>query len=105
MCATRAAIGSWRSAGISPQSSPKGATIDPATSRSSRPTEPARAGCPTMSRADPGQMDTGMQDNIRRAAASGTYFPGQQRWIDAHAEGRLADPMTVAERILKEHAP
>ncbi|GAB3871392.1 hypothetical protein GCM10027610_134800 [Dactylosporangium cerinum] len=50
-------------------------------------------------------MDTGMQDNIRRAASSGTYFPGQQRWIDAHAEGRLADPMTVAERILKEHAP
>ncbi len=59
----------------------------------------------TVASIDPGQMDTGMQDNIRRAAASGTYFPGQQRWIDAHAEGRLADPMTVAERIIKEHAP
>ncbi|MDG6106056.1 SDR family NAD(P)-dependent oxidoreductase [Dactylosporangium aurantiacum] len=59
----------------------------------------------TVASVDPGQMDTGMQDNIRRAAASGTYFPGQQRWIDAHAEGRLADPMTVAERIIKEHAP
>lgn len=59
----------------------------------------------TVASVDPGQMDTGMQDNIRRAAASGTYFPGQQRWIDAHAEGRLADPMSVAERIIKEHAP
>ncbi|MEV4131398.1 SDR family NAD(P)-dependent oxidoreductase [Dactylosporangium sp. NPDC049742] len=59
----------------------------------------------TVASVDPGQMDTGMQDAIRRAAASGTYFPGQQRWLDAHAEGRLADPLTVAERIIKEHAP
>lgn len=53
---------------------------------------------------DPGQMDTGMQESIRRAAASGSYFPEQQRWVDAPAEGRLADPFTVAERIIKEHA-
>nr|BFE62943.1 (S)-benzoin forming benzil reductase [Dactylosporangium thailandense] len=53
---------------------------------------------------DPGQMDTHMQENIRRAAASGAYFPGQQRWVDAPAEGRLADPVAVAERIIKEHA-
>src|SRR5262249_60732308 len=26
---------------------------------------------------DPGQMDTRMQENIRRAAASGAYFPDQ----------------------------
>ncbi|GAA2364771.1 SDR family NAD(P)-dependent oxidoreductase [Dactylosporangium salmoneum] len=53
---------------------------------------------------DPGQMDTGMQGNIRRAAGSGAYFPGQQRWLDAPAEGRLVDPLVVAERIIKEHA-
>ncbi|MGI5244892.1 SDR family NAD(P)-dependent oxidoreductase [Dactylosporangium sp. CA-139066] len=53
---------------------------------------------------DPGQMDTRMQENIRRAAASGVFFPGQQRWLDAHDEGRLADPLAVAERIIKEHA-
>jgi benzil reductase ((S)-benzoin forming) len=53
---------------------------------------------------DPGQMDTGMQENIRRAAASRAYFPDQQHWIDAHSEGRLADPLAVAERIIKEHA-
>jgi len=58
----------------------------------------------TIVSVDPGQMDTGMQENIRRAAASGAYFPGQQHWVDAPAEGRLADPLTVAERILKEHA-
>ncbi|WP_426510487.1 SDR family NAD(P)-dependent oxidoreductase [Dactylosporangium sp. McL0621] len=53
---------------------------------------------------DPGQMDTGMQENIRRVAGTGAYFPGRQRWVDAPAEGRLADPLAVAERILKEHA-
>jgi benzil reductase ((S)-benzoin forming) len=58
----------------------------------------------TVASIDPGQMDTGMQENIRRAASSGAYFPGQQRWLDAPADGRLADPLTVAERILKEYA-
>ncbi|WP_433057230.1 SDR family NAD(P)-dependent oxidoreductase [Dactylosporangium sp. CS-033363] len=58
----------------------------------------------SVANVDPGQMDTGMQESIRRAAASGAYFPGQQRWVDAPAEGRLADPLAVAERILKEHA-
>ncbi|GAA3277914.1 SDR family NAD(P)-dependent oxidoreductase [Dactylosporangium vinaceum] len=58
----------------------------------------------SITNVDPGQMDTGMQENIRRAATSGAYFPGRQRWVDAHAEGRLADPLAVAERILKEHA-
>jgi benzil reductase ((S)-benzoin forming) len=58
----------------------------------------------TVVNVDPGQMDTGMQENIRRAAASGSYFPGHQHWVDAPGEGRLADPLTVAERILKEHA-
>ncbi|MFG2036646.1 SDR family NAD(P)-dependent oxidoreductase [Dactylosporangium sp. NPDC048998] len=58
----------------------------------------------TVANIDPGQMDTGMQENIRRAASSGAYFPGQQHWVDAPADGRLADPLAVAERILKEHA-
>src|SRR5258706_6802170 len=31
----------------------------------------------TVVNVDPGQMDTGMQENIRRAATSGAYFPGQ----------------------------
>jgi benzil reductase ((S)-benzoin forming) len=57
----------------------------------------------TVTNVDPGQMDTGMQVDIRRAAGSRAFFPGQQRWLDAHAEGRLADPADVAERILKEH--
>jgi len=57
----------------------------------------------TVANVDPGQMDTGMQADIRRVAASRAYFPGQQSWLDAHTEGRLADPATVAERILKEH--
>jgi benzil reductase ((S)-benzoin forming) len=57
----------------------------------------------TVANVDPGQMDTGMQADIRRVAASRAYFPDQQSWLDAHAEGRLADPATVAERILKEH--
>jgi benzil reductase ((S)-benzoin forming) len=57
----------------------------------------------TVANIDPGQMDTGMQSDIRRAASGRAYFPEQQRWLDAHAEGRLADPATVAERIIKEH--
>jgi NAD(P)-dependent dehydrogenase (short-subunit alcohol dehydrogenase family) len=52
---------------------------------------------------DPGQMDTGMQSDIRDAAASKAFFPGQKRWLDAHAEGRLADPAEIANRISKEH--
>jgi len=57
----------------------------------------------TVANVDPGQMDTGMQADIRRAASGRAYFPDQQRWLDAHAEGRLADPVEVAERILKDH--
>jgi benzil reductase ((S)-benzoin forming) len=52
---------------------------------------------------DPGQMDTEMQGTIRRAAGSRAFFPGQQRWLDAHANGELADPVAVAEQIIKEH--
>ncbi|WP_432986436.1 SDR family NAD(P)-dependent oxidoreductase [Dactylosporangium sp. CA-233914] len=58
----------------------------------------------TVVNVDPGQMNTDMQESIRRASASGAYFPSQQRWVDASAEGRLADPLAVAERIIKEHA-
>jgi benzil reductase ((S)-benzoin forming) len=54
---------------------------------------------------DPGQMDTGMQADIRAAAASGAFFPEQQRWFDSYTEGRLADPAGVAERIVREHLP
>jgi benzil reductase ((S)-benzoin forming) len=57
----------------------------------------------TVANVDPGQMDTGMQADIRRAASSRAYFPGQQRWLEAHAEGRLADPAIIADRIIKEH--
>jgi benzil reductase ((S)-benzoin forming) len=57
----------------------------------------------TIANVDPGQMDTGMQAEIRRAASSGAYFPGQRRWLDAPEEGRLADPADVADRIIKEH--
>jgi NAD(P)-dependent dehydrogenase (short-subunit alcohol dehydrogenase family) len=49
---------------------------------------------------DPGQMDTGMQADIRAAAG---FFPRRQAWLDAHTEGRLADPAEVAERIVREH--
>lgn len=52
---------------------------------------------------DPGQMDTEMQGSIRRAAGSGAFFPDQQRWLDAHENGSLADPKSVAEAIVKEH--
>jgi benzil reductase ((S)-benzoin forming) len=48
---------------------------------------------------EPGTMNTGMQAEIRRAAE----FPLQQQFRDAHQEGKLADPMQVAERIIKEH--
>jgi benzil reductase ((S)-benzoin forming) len=52
---------------------------------------------------DPGQMDTEMQGSIRRAAGAGAFFPDRQRWLDAHENGALADPKSVAEQILKEH--
>jgi NAD(P)-dependent dehydrogenase (short-subunit alcohol dehydrogenase family) len=57
----------------------------------------------SVANVDPGKMDTGMQADIRRAATSGAYLPEQQQWLDAHEEGRLADPAEIAERILKEH--
>lgn len=57
----------------------------------------------TVVSVDPGQMDTAMQGNIRRAAQTGAYFPQQQRWLDAHENGSLVDPQLVAERIVKEH--
>ena len=52
----------------------------------------------TVATIDPGKMNTGMQAEIRRAE-----FPAQQHFRDAHQEGNLADPMQVAERIIKEH--
>jgi benzil reductase ((S)-benzoin forming) len=58
----------------------------------------------SVANVDPGQMDTAMQESIRRAASSGAYFPGRQHWVDAPAEGRLAEPLAVAERIIKEYA-
>jgi benzil reductase ((S)-benzoin forming) len=57
----------------------------------------------SVANVDPGQMNTGMQADIRRAAGSRAFFPEQQRWLDAHAEGRLADPAEIADRIVKEH--
>ncbi len=57
----------------------------------------------TVVNVDPGKMDTGMQADIRRAAASRAYFPDQQRWLDAKEQGQLADPAEVADRIIKEH--
>jgi NAD(P)-dependent dehydrogenase (short-subunit alcohol dehydrogenase family) len=57
----------------------------------------------SVANVDPGQMDTGMQGDIRRAAGSRAFFPAQKRWLDAHAEGRLADPAEIANRIVKEH--
>jgi len=52
---------------------------------------------------DPGQMDTGMQEEIRAAYAAGRYFPDGARWRDNHAQGRMATPATVARRIVAEH--
>jgi NAD(P)-dependent dehydrogenase (short-subunit alcohol dehydrogenase family) len=57
----------------------------------------------TVVNVDPGKMDTRMQADIRRAAASRAYFPDQQHWLDAKEQGQLADPAEVADRIIKEH--
>ena len=42
----------------------------------------------TLANVDPGQMHTGMQADIRRAAAGRAYFPGQQRgWTRTPRDG------------------
>ncbi|HLL67235.1 MAG TPA: SDR family NAD(P)-dependent oxidoreductase [Micromonosporaceae bacterium] len=52
---------------------------------------------------NPGQMDTGMQTDIRQAGAAGAYFPARQIYVDRHARGEMADATTVAQRIIAEH--
>jgi NAD(P)-dependent dehydrogenase (short-subunit alcohol dehydrogenase family) len=47
---------------------------------------------------NPGVMDTGMQEVIR-----GSDFPDHQVFVDRHANGELADPATIAERIIAQH--
>jgi NAD(P)-dependent dehydrogenase (short-subunit alcohol dehydrogenase family) len=47
---------------------------------------------------NPGVMDTGMQEAIR-----GSRFPDHQLFVDRHANGELAEPATVAERIIAAH--
>lgn len=52
---------------------------------------------------NPGQMDTGMQTDIRAYHASGTYFPDSARFQDAYEQHRLADPGEVAQRIIEDY--
>jgi benzil reductase ((S)-benzoin forming) len=47
---------------------------------------------------NPGVMDTGMQEVIR-----GSDFPDHQRFVDRYRSGELADPVSVAERLIAEH--
>ena len=46
----------------------------------------------------PGKMDTGMQETIRDAD-----FDGRDTFVRAHVEGDLADPRTVARRLIEDH--
>lgn len=52
---------------------------------------------------NPGQMSTGMQEEIRGAGRAGAYFPQRQDWVDSYEFGRLAPPEDVARRILDEY--
>jgi NAD(P)-dependent dehydrogenase (short-subunit alcohol dehydrogenase family) len=52
---------------------------------------------------DPGQMATGMQEEIREAGRSGVYFPRRQDWQDSFEQGRLRDAAEVARRILESY--
>jgi benzil reductase ((S)-benzoin forming) len=53
--------------------------------------------------ANPGVMDTGMQAEIRQAAAGPAWFPDRDQFVTLHAEGRLPDPATVARRLVADH--
>jgi len=45
----------------------------------------------------PGTVDTGMQEQLRQS--SDDDFPSRQKFLDLHAEGKLADPAEVARQI------
>jgi NAD(P)-dependent dehydrogenase (short-subunit alcohol dehydrogenase family) len=47
---------------------------------------------------NPGRMDTRMQAALRESS-----FPSRQSYVDAHEQGRLADPADVAARVISEH--
>ncbi|MEN3310318.1 MAG: hypothetical protein V7603_6520 [Micromonosporaceae bacterium] len=49
---------------------------------------------------DPGQMATGMQEEIRRAGRDEVYFPQRQHWRDSFEQGRLQPAGEVARSIL-----
>ncbi len=48
---------------------------------------------------NPGVMDTSMQEEVRNAPPED--FPDVRRYVDLHAEGRLADPRDVGARIAR----
>lgn len=62
-----------------------------------------RAGGATVVSVNPGQMDTGMQADIRKAAEDGAYFPDQRHFLERHAQGLMSDCADVAKRIVAEH--
>jgi benzil reductase ((S)-benzoin forming) len=64
-----------------------------------------RPGGATVVSFNPGQMDTGMQADLRRAAADGVYFPEADHYLERHAKGQQSDPGEIADRLLKEHLP
>ncbi len=45
----------------------------------------------------PGTVDTAMQDKLRQTSEAD--FPSRQKFLDLHAQGKLADPVQVAEQI------
>jgi NAD(P)-dependent dehydrogenase (short-subunit alcohol dehydrogenase family) len=49
----------------------------------------------TVECVDPGQMATGMQEEIRRA-----IFPQRQQWQESYEQGRLQDTSAVAARLM-----
>jgi benzil reductase ((S)-benzoin forming) len=52
---------------------------------------------------NPGQMDTGMQADIRAAGTAGAYFPDRHTFVDRHARGEMPDPAIVAADIIAAH--
>lgn len=53
----------------------------------------------------PGVMDTAMQQRVRAAAGGPQWFPAGEMFVAMHASGDLAEPGTVADRILAEYLP
>jgi NAD(P)-dependent dehydrogenase (short-subunit alcohol dehydrogenase family) len=52
---------------------------------------------------NPGQMDTGMQADIRAAGDAGAFFPDRETYVERHARGQMAAAVRVAEQIIADH--